>query len=217
MLTINVYEIPKFLLETFLIITGVDILMIGLPTIKLNKELKKDAFLITKPNHSENQGHVECSGFSSAYVYRHLGKPVKGMDLYKEMPCKAPKGRVYCRGIVRLAKRYGFHAKFHIGNLTALKNTVAKGVPVIAMVRTRERSRALHFIAVVGYDEANIYAVDSVAGSRNAKNEHYNRVIPINTFKKLWNTSLFFQPLYFNLFFDFSENATKGGNHEERC
>ena len=141
MLTINVYEIPKFLLETFLIITGVDILMIGLPTIKLNKELKKDAFLITKPNHSENQGHVECSGFSSAYVYRHLGKQVKGMDLYKEMPCKAPKGRVYCRGIVRLAKRYGFHAKFHIGNLTALKNTVLMQEFRLLLLCTKLQSR----------------------------------------------------------------------------
>ena len=194
----------QFFAETFLIIAGVNILVIGLPTIKFSKKIEKEAFLITKPNHSENQGSVECSGFSSAYVYRHLGKNVTGQQLYDEMPCKAPKGRVYCRGIVRLAKRYGLHAKFHIGNLTALKNTIAKGVPVIAMVRTRERSRALHFIAVVGYDKDNIYAVDSVPGSRNAKNEHYNRVIPINTFKKLWNTSLLFQPLYFNLFFDFS-------------
>lgn len=194
----------EFLLQTFLIVTIVDIFLIGLPILKIATKLEKESFLITKPNHSEKQGKVECSGFSSAYVYRHLGKEVTGQDLYKEMPCKAPKGYVYCRGIVLLAGRYGFHAKFHIGNLTALKNTVAKGVPVIAMVRTRARSTALHYIAVVGYDKENIYVVDSVEAFRNATAEHYNRIIPINEFKKLWNTSLLFQPLYFNLFFEIS-------------
>lgn len=194
----------EFLLQTFLIVTIVDIFLIGLPILKIAPNLEKENFLITKPNHSEKQGKVECSGFSSAYVYRHLGKDVAGQDLYKEMPCKTPKGYVYCRGIVLLARKYGFHARFHIGNLTALKNAVAKGVPVIAMVRTRARSSALHYIAVVGYDKENIYVVDSVEAFRNASAEHYNRVIPINEFKKLWNTSLLLQPLYFNLFFDFS-------------
>lgn len=188
--------------EAFAITTLVDMAIIGLPIPKIAKKLEKSNFLITKPNFSEKQGKVECSGYSSAYVYRHLGKEVTGRQLYQEMPCKTRKGLVYCRGIVRLAKRYGFSAKFHIGNLTALKNTIAKGVPVIAMVRTKIHSRALHFIAVVGYDEENIYVVDSVASSRNATNEHYNRVIPIKEFKKLWNTSLLFQPLYFNLFFE---------------
>ena len=192
----------KFLAETFLIITGVDIFMIGLPKLKIEKKLKKDTFLITKPNYAEKQGKVECSGYSSAYVYRHLGKRVKGIDLYKEMPCKSFNGRVFCRGIVKLAKKHGFYAKLYMGNLTALKNTVAKGIPVIVMVRTGERSTALHFIAVVGYDSEHIYAVDSVPGFRNAKNIHYNRIIPSDKFKKLWNTSFLVQPLYFNLFFE---------------
>lgn len=195
--------------EFFAITTLVDMALIGLPTPKIAKKLEKPSFLITKPNFAEKQGKVECSGFSSAYVYRHFGKEVTGQQLYQEMPCKTPKGLVFCRGIVRLAKKYGLRARFHIGNLTAMKNAVAKGVPVIAMVRTRIHSRALHFIAVVGYDDKNIYVVDSVASSRNATNEHYNRILPIDEFKKLWNTSLLFQPLYFNLFFEFSmkENA----------
>lgn len=194
--------ILEYLLETFLIVTLVNIFLIGLPILKIALKLEKENFLITKPNHSENQGKVECSGFASAYVYRHLGKDVTGQQLYQEMPCKAPKGYVYCRGIVLLARKYGFHARFHIGNLTALKNTVAKGIPVIVMVRTRVRSSALHYITVVGYDSENIYVVDSVEKFRNSQNEHYNRIIPINEFKKLWNTSLLFQPLYFNLFFE---------------
>lgn len=191
-----------FLLESFFIVNLVDAVMIGLPFVKIARKAEKESFLIKKTNHAEIQGKVECSGYSSAYVYRHLGKDVKGKDLYKEMPAKSINGCVFCRGIVRLAKRYGFHARFYIGNLNALKNTVAKGVPVIVMVRTKQRSRALHFVPVVGYDTENIYVMDSANGSRNANEPYYNRVIPIKEFKKLWNTSMLFQPLYFNLFFE---------------
>ena len=191
-----------FLLEIFLIITIVDIFLIGLPIPKFAMKLEREHFLITKPNHSEKQGKVECSAYASAYVFRHLGKNVTGAELYQEMPCKAPNGYVFCRGIVKLARKYGFYARFHIGNLTALKNTVANGVPVIVMVHSNIHSNVFHYITVVGYDKENIYAVDSAKKVQNFKKEHFNRIIPINEFNKLWNTSLLRHPLYFNLFFD---------------
>jgi len=191
-----------FVLEIFLIVTIVDIFLIGLPIPKFVKKLEQEHFIITKPNHSEKQGKVECSAYALAYVFRHLGKNVTGQQLYQEMPCKAPNGYVFCRGIVNLARKYGFHARFHIGNLTALKNTIAKGVPAIVMVHSNAHSNTFHYIALVGYDKENIYAIDSARKVQNSSNEHYNRIIPINEFKKLWNTSLLRHPLFFNLFFD---------------
>lgn len=194
--------ILDILLQSFVFITLGDILFVGLPHPKYHRKLNRESFLITKPNRYETQSGVECSAFASAYVYRHFGKQVKGMELYKEMPCKSLKGYVYCRGIVRLAKKYGFKAKFYTGNLNALKNTIAKGNPVIVMVRSNIKSRNLHYITIVGYDKEKLYAVDSAVGLRNANDVHYNRIIPISEFKKLWNISMLKQPLYFNLFFE---------------
>lgn len=197
-----------FILQTLFIITIIDIILIGFPVIKFDSKLNKRNFLITQKNLFETQGKVECSAFASAYVYRHFGIEAKGFELYEEMPCKSSKGYVYCKGIVLLAKKYGFHAKFYTGNLNALKNTVAKGIPVIVMIHSKLHSHFLHYITIVGYDEENIYAVDSVVNLRNANNEHYNRVISIAEFKKLWNVSLLKQPLYFNLFFEIKNDAS---------
>lgn len=198
----KIVMILDILIQAFIYITLGDMIFVGVPHIKCHRKLKNDSFLITRPNRYETQGGVECSAFASAYVYRHFGKQASGVELYKEMPCKSRKGYVYCRGIVRLARKYGFQSKFYMGNLNALKNTVAKGNPVIVMVRSRIKSRNLHYITIVGYDNEKFYAVDSAAGLRNANETHYNRVIPISEFKKLWNISMLKQPLYFNLFFE---------------
>lgn len=197
-----IYIVLGILLVILFAVTLVDMILIGFPILKYATKLEKEKFLITKSNYFERQGKVECSAFASAYVYRHLGKHVTGQQLYLEMPNKAPNGYVFCRGIVSLAHKYGLYAKFHIGNLTALKNTVAKGVPVIVMIHSHIHSNNLHYITVVGYDDENIYAVDSAMNSN--KNEHFNRIISIKDFKKLWNTSLLRHPLYFNLFFEIS-------------
>lgn len=196
------FLILELLVQTFLYITLGDILFIGLPHIKFQRKLNKESYFITKRNCFETQQNAECSAYASAYVYRHLGKNVNGLELYKEMPCKSLKGYVYCRGIVKLARKHGFKANFYTGNLTALKNTIAKGNPVIVMLRSRVKSKNLHYISIVGYDKENFYAVDSAASLRNANDKLYNRVISINEFKKLWNVSMLKQPLYFNLFFE---------------
>lgn len=200
----TVMDILSFLWDYLVIVTVVDIALIGFPIPSFSCKGEREDFLIEKENYSENQGKCECAGFSSAYVYRHLGLEAKGMDTYKEMPCKGPKGYVYCRGIVRLARRHGLKARLRTGNLTALKNAVAKGNPVIVMLRSKEGSRGLHYVPVVGYDEEFIYLMDSVGSNRNEKNPHYNRRLSIKDFQKLWNISMLRQPLYFNLFFEIS-------------
>ena len=208
MITI-LFTILDSIIQFFVFITLGDILFVGLPQPRFHRFARLESCFITGSNRFETQGRVECSAFASAYLYRHFKRDVNGMDLYQEMPCKSRKGYVYCRGIVLLAKKYGFHAKFCIGNLNALKNTLAKGKPVIVMVRSRIGSRDLHYINLVGYDRENFYAVDSADSLHNCNGAHYNRVIPLNEFKKLWNVSMLKQPLYFNLFFDISEKDAK--------
>ncbi|MBQ8821442.1 MAG: C39 family peptidase [Lachnospiraceae bacterium] len=198
----GIMEILSFLKDYLVIVTIVDIALIGLPIPVFALKRVKERFMIEEENYSENQGKCECAGFSSAYVYRHLGLEAKGMDTYKEMPCKGPKGYVYCRGIVRLARRHGLKAMLRTGNLNALKNAVARGNPVIVMLRSKMGSTGLHYVPVVGYDEEYIYLVDSVGSNRNEKNPHYNRKLSIEDFRKLWNISMIRQPLYFNLFFE---------------
>ena len=200
----TVMDILSFLWDYLVIVTIVDIILIGLPIPTFALRRKQESFLIDRENYSENQGKCECAGFSSAYVYRHLGMAAKGMDTYREMPCKGPKGYVYCKGIVRLARRHGLTARLRTGNLSALKNAVAKGNPVIVMLRSRVGSAGLHYVPVVGYDEEFIYLSDSVVSNRNEKSPHYNRKLSVKDFKKLWNISMLRQPLYFNLFFEIS-------------
>lgn len=187
------------------ITTLINIIISGFPVVRIEKKLNKDAFLIEKENYSEVQGEVECSGFSSAYVYRHFGLQVMGMDLYKEMPCKFPNGYVSCKGIVKLARKYGFYAGLRTGNLRALKNTVAKGKPVIVLIRSKVGAATMHFVPVVGYDEEFIYIVDSVRNFRNHRTAHYNRRVPVQEFRKLWNVSMLRQPLFRNLFIEIDE------------
>ena len=167
-----------------------NIVCMGFPLLKWNRRLKNSTFLIEKENYCEKQGKIECGGYSAAYVYRHLGKAVNGLELYKETPCKTSRGYVYCKGIVKLAKKYGFSAKLRTGNITALKNTIAKGTPVIVMIRTRSRAASLHYVPLVGYDAEFFYAVDSMAHMRNEENPYYNRKIPIQEFCKLWNIQM---------------------------
>ena len=95
----------------------------------------------------------------------------------------------------------GFKVKYCRGNLNALKNAVATGNPVIAMIKIRPDKNWLHYIPVVGYDGQNIFVAESLAELSNCNEPHYNRRIPAKEFKKLWNTAMPKMPLYANTFF----------------
>ena len=106
----------------------------------------------------------------------------------------------------------GFSSAFvlrHMGNLAALQNELARGNPVIVVIRSFVGKSFLHFACITGYDEENIYFADSIKDWVNVESPkspdgselYYNRIVPLKEFKKLWNTSMLKMPFYFNIYY----------------
>lgn len=161
---------------------------------------RKKEFVIKKPNRIDLQKNYECSAFSSAYFLRHRDIEAQGNKLYETISNKTKDGLVSPKGILNMLSHYGFKAKYCAGNITALKNEVSKGNPVIVMIRVRADENWLHFVPVVGYDEQHIFLAESMADFINCDEPYYNRKIPIKEFKTLWNTSMLKMPLYRNTY-----------------
>ena len=89
------------------------------------------------------------------------------------------------------------------GNFAALQNEIARGKPVIVVIRSFVGKSYLHFACITGYDEENIYFADSIKDWVNVEDNgnYYNRTVSVSEFKKLWNTSMLKMPLYRNMFY----------------
>ncbi len=197
-----IYKLLEEIIWLFVWVTVVDIILFGLPLPKIVRKRKYKEYLIDAANRFEYQQGSECSGYSTAFVFRHLGIDVDGLSAYKQIPFKLWKGSVSGIGIVLLWLKYKVRVLLRIGNVEALKASVSKGVPVVVLTRTVVGSRWLHYITVVGFDEEYIYTADSMKEHVNSENKPYNRKISISDFKKIWLTSKIYQPLMFNLFFE---------------
>ena len=130
---------------------------------------KKEEYLITQKNRIDFQNNVECAGFSSAFVLRHFGIEADGNELYNKILWKMNDGCVYPKQLKNLLNQNG------LMNLNALKNEVAKGKPVIVLIRIETKKTYLHFVLVVGFDKNNLFLSESLERFENCKNEHYNR------------------------------------------
>lgn len=63
---------------------------------------------------------------------------------------------------------------------------MSQGVPIIAFVRTTPEADYYHFLPIVGYDEENIYAADSLKTYENVRDQpYYNRVLTESDFKAM--------------------------------
>ena len=81
----------------------------------------------------------------------------------------------------------GYKCRLRVGTLTDLKYHVSRGTPVIAFVKVTPFQDALHYFAVVGYDENYIYVADSVKNRVNSATQTlYNRKISTDDFKVMW-------------------------------
>ncbi len=189
-----------YLVNTLIIITIIDIVLMGALHLRLSFGCRVKQFLITRENRMDFQNGNECAAFSSAYVLRHWGIEENGAGLYERIPGKRRDGTVYPAGIRKLLSGYGFRTRYCAGTLSALKREVAKGNPVIVMLRTYAGKNWLHYVPVVGYDEKHIFITESFRELVNCEEEHYNRKVTIEEFKRLWNTAGWKMPLYRNTY-----------------
>lgn len=156
-------------------------------------------YMITTENKFDYQEYYECSGYSSAYVLRSLGEDIDGLELYNEIPYKNQDGTVLVKKLVKFLKEKGYSVKIHNGTIWQLKHEISKGTPVIAFVRIGPNEEYTHYLPIVGYDKDNMYAVDSLPYKKNADDEHYNRVITIKDFKKMWKTGDYIYNTYITI------------------
>lgn len=192
------------LINTFIIITIVDVILMGPLMFIFSKKNRISRFMVHKENRIDIQSGNSCAGYATAYVLRHYDIPADGDDIYMKMPDKMANGYVYPKEIKRMFEKYGFHVKYCAGNLNALKNEVSKGNPVIVLIKVRKGKKWLHYVPVVGYDEDSFYLAESFAESVNCGEKTYNRKVSNRDFKALWNTSLLKMPLYTHTFYRIS-------------
>ncbi|MDO5520957.1 MAG: C39 family peptidase [bacterium] len=147
-------------------------------------------YMIKAENTIDYQPHYECSGYSSAYVLRSLGKKADGMEVYEQISNKNPDGTVPVETLVTFLREQGYKATEKSGTVWNLKNEVSKGVPVIVFVRTYPDAANYHYLPIVGYDEEYFYAADSLSNMKNADEQYYNRKISIADFENMWTTGI---------------------------
>ena len=193
-------------LNTFIIITAIDIILMGLPSLRLSGKCRVPEFLISSRNLSKGnridfQSGMECSAYSCAFLLRHFGRETTGEELYREITGRRKDGTVYPGGVRRLLSGHGLTCTYCTGSLEALKNEVSKGAPVIVLIRTYPNRKWLHYVPVVGFDRECIFIAESLAELANCQGTGYNRKIPVKGFRKLWYTSMLKMPLYRNTFF----------------
>lgn len=191
------------IVHIFVVVTIVDLFLYGIPIPRISRHLHKSQFFIQSKNRIEYQKARECAGYSTAYVFRHFGVDMDGLSAYQSIPFKLLHGNVAGMGIVFLCLKNKVKVRFRIGNLDGLKNSLLKGNPIVVLTKSAVGSNSLHYIVVVGYDDEYVYVVDSIESHKNCENEFYNRQIATAEFKKLWQTSMIYQPLFFHLFWEF--------------
>lgn len=188
------------LLCPVLIILVGDILLIGIPE-KDKKTIKaKTANLIRNPDQVEIQPGNECGAYSSAYVRRFWGDTIKGKDLYQTMPTMY-NGGILPKHLKGSLRQNGFDVTYRKGSIQSLKQQIDLGQPVIALTRTFENRRYLHYTTIVGYDPDYLYISDSFHPLINSPHKYYNRKISYEDFQKIWKTNFFYMPFYKNTFF----------------
>lgn len=123
-------------------------------------------------------------------MLRHYGIDADGFELYTNFPSKSKSGDVYPKGIRTVLRNKGFKTTYYKGNIDTLKYEISKGNPVIVFIRVDKSNRYnLHFVPVIGYDEEYFYIAESLKRLVNCDEDNniYNRKVPIDEFKKLWD------------------------------
>lgn len=197
-----------FLIGSFLqyltITQIVDTVLLGTLTLKFSNRRSLSSYMVADKNRIDLQTGFQCSAFSCAYVLRHFGIDADGKSLYAAMPHKMKSGYVYPKGIRVLLQHYDIRVRYCRGSLSALKQELQKGHPVIVMMRAQRDKGWLHYVPIVGYDEEYLYIAESLPELVNSQGTSYNRKITKTDFLQLWDTAMLKQPFYKNTYFAYT-------------
>lgn len=99
----------------------------------------------------------ECGAGSLAAVLNYLGDQVSRAELEQELP-KAANGGVLSLDLLLAARARGFEADLVAGSVEEIERLLARGLPVIAMLRVFDapgrRGDLFHYVVVDGSDPA---------------------------------------------------------------
>ncbi|PYF06240.1 C39 family peptidase [Ureibacillus chungkukjangi] len=195
----------------FIITIIINAYLMTFPLPVLRKRDYPANYVIQRSNRIDKQTKRECAAFSTAYVLRHFGLEADGEELYTNFPSKLRSGNVYPKAIRTVLRKNGFKTNYYKGNINTLKYEVSKGNPVIVFIKVHKESKDLHFVPVIGYDKEYIYLSESLSQLVNCNDENigYNRKVPINEFRKLWNVKNINMPLYSNTYITVDTKVTK--------
>ncbi|MEC1177166.1 cysteine peptidase family C39 domain-containing protein [Metasolibacillus meyeri] len=185
-----------------IISTIINAYLMTLPIPVFRKRDYPTNYLIQQSNRIDFQNNTECAAFSTAYLLRHFGMEAEGEALYTHFPSKTRAGNVYPKGIRTVLRKKGLKTNYYKGTINTLKYEVSKGTPVIVFIKVQKDRNHLHFVPVVGYDKEYIYLSESLGHLANYDDNHkgYNRKVPINEFKKLWNVKRIDMLFYSNTY-----------------
>ena len=113
-------------------------------------DLPESYMIINEANYVQFQDGLDCGGYATAYVLRHLGEDIQGDELYSQMWYKVGRG-VSLRGIRKAFRDYGYQAVSYTGTIETMKMQLLKGTPVVAFVTINDDGE--HYVAVVGWDK----------------------------------------------------------------
>ena len=153
-------------------------------------------YMITADNYFDYQSGYECSGYATAYVLRSMGEEADGLTLYQNNPYKNTDGTVLPEGLVKFLKESGYKVNLCSGTIMQMKYDLSNGLPIIAFVKTSPQESYYHYLPIVGYNEENIYAADSLRAYVNADEQYYNRILAESDFEAMLETGIYKKNTY---------------------
>jgi len=187
----NESKLVKFIKKTFSAFGALGYLIMSIPTRDCTGIKYSEKFYLSKKNTQERQRYNECSAYSTAFVLRHYGNEINGLQAYDKMKFKIPfSGYVLPKSIVQCMKSYDFKCKIFKGNMESLKTRLAEGKPVI--VEIGQGFKWQHYMTLVGYDndKKEMYFFDSSKEPCESPNHSGNRTMSEEEFLKVWDNGL---------------------------
>jgi len=174
---------------------------------KRGKRSYAKEYILESPNYMAYQKTTECSGFSTAHVFRSFGLEAEGNQIYANIKHKMKNGAVMPRTLKKFIRGYDLEVNYVKGSLESLKTDLSEGKRMIVFIKTRLDKNWLHYVSVVGYDEENIFIAESMYSLKNCETKYYNRKLSNEEFMKYWDIREWYMPFYKNTYLVISRKS----------